>query len=282
MRRPTADDNEWRFFGFASHDYRIMQNTEVAEVVDLLTDVWPIETVGALEEGKTIFFVLQADSTTVAGDEVKNYFLVTDTRDGGTSLKIAFTPVRVVCWNTLVSGLKQSMVTVPLTHYGDLSGMLEMRVNALKKLQAAQETTTAIFQKLAKQKMSSEDFDQILQAVFPLPKPSNLATLAQEFHPDQYPDIGEGLLERSMKAQTSHNYVTQYWLGKRENVRTLLAKYNDEFRKSANTLWAGVQVVAEFADWRPGSEDVPVSALWGARAVEKKRAFATALDLLKK
>jgi hypothetical protein len=25
-----------------------------------------------------------------------------------------------------------------------------------------------------------------------------------------------------------------------------------------------------------------VSALWGARAVEKKRAFATALDLLKK
>jgi hypothetical protein len=282
MREPIKEDPEWRFFGHASHDYRIMQNTEVADVVDLLTDVWSLETVGVLEEGKTIFFTLNAGAQNVAKDEIKQYFLVTDTRDGGTSLKIAFTPVRTVCWNTLTTGLKQSLVTIPLTHYGDLSAMLTMRVNALKKLQTAQETTMGIFAKLAKKKMTAEDFDTILEAVFPLPEKSRVAMLADEFKPENYPDIGEALIEKSMRAQTVWNYTTNYWLGKRENVRNLLVKFNDEFKASANTLWAGYNVVAEFADWRAGSEDVAISALWGARAQEKKRAFAQAQVLLKK
>ena len=52
----------------------------------------------------------------IAGEHHKLYYLITDHRDGLGALTIAFTPVRVVCQNTLTTGLNQAKVSVSLSH----------------------------------------------------------------------------------------------------------------------------------------------------------------------
>jgi hypothetical protein len=282
MREPTHDDPQYRFFGMASEKYAIIQNVELAEFVDSLTNKWSLETVGCLAQGKTIFFSMNAGQQSVAKEEIKNYFVVTDTRDGGTSLKVVFTPVRVVCQNTLITGLKQAIINIPLNHYGKLREDLGLRINALKKLQDAQDVTLGIFEKFTKTKMSSDVFDGMLRKVFPVPAKPNKALIVEEFHPDNYPDIGAALVASGNEALTDWNYLCAYYNEKRTDVGTLLEKFNDEQPKLANTLWAGYNVVVEYADFRPGSEQAGASALFGERAKEKKRAFDYAYALVRK
>src|SRR5262245_8041098 len=99
VRKPTKDDDKYRIFGYASKDYHIVTPQDLAATLNPLTVDWPVETMGSLGHGETSFMTLAAGQSQVAGEELNSYFLITDTVDGGTSIKIAFTPVRVVCQN---------------------------------------------------------------------------------------------------------------------------------------------------------------------------------------
>lgn len=63
-----------------------------------------LETAGSLKEGKRIWVLAQvrgAQAEIVPGDEVKGYLLLSNSHDGSQAVRVQFTTVRVVCWNTL-------------------------------------------------------------------------------------------------------------------------------------------------------------------------------------
>lgn len=280
LREPTSDDPEYRFFGFASPEYGIVQNMDIAKSLDTLTDDWPVETVGALGYGETIFITLDAGERKIKGEDLKLYFLVTDTRDGGTSMKIAFTPVRVACYNTLVTGLKSSLVTVSMDHVASIGSVFDSRVSLVKRLTAAQDSTLEIFDMMSKFKLKGKQFERVIEAAYPLPKRPKKAVVLDEVTVDESELVGM-LYDEASHANQLWEYYCQRALGLRDAASELFAKFNDEFPKTANTGWAVYNAVVETADFRNGSDSVPVSAIWGARAQEKKRAFTEVSSLMK-
>jgi len=280
FREPVTDDPEYRFLGVSSPSYTILQNIDIARIVDPLTDLWPVETIGALGVGETMFLTLDAGDDEVKGEHIRKFFLITDTKDGGTALKVAFTPIRVVCQNTLISGLRQSMVSDSIIHNLDTKNILSARVDMMQKMQRAIKETMASFDALASAVIEDDEAKVIFEAAYPYPNKSAKTSLLKEFDDTTGP-LELGLIyDKAKRAQTSYNY----WVEKADELRDgAFRNYEricDEHNSIARTPWAAYNSVVEFADFRGSREDFAKSALFGIRANEKKRAFAKAMEYI--
>lgn len=281
-REPVDDDPAWRYFGIASDKYGMVQNMQLAQMLDKLTVDWPVETVGALDGGKTVFFTLDAGTHEVGGKEsetVKKFFLVTDTKDGGTTLKIAFTPVRVVCQNTLVTGLKAATIQGALQHKGNIAGALEFRVDLISRLMKAERTVTAQFDKLAELILTEEDWERVIQVAYPYyPRPKKAMAL-DEFASEDAELLG-GLYAEATQAQELWEYYCERTDAFRAGAKELMLKFNDEQPEVANTGWALYNAIVECEDYRNGSDSVAISTLFGERSQTKRRAFDAVASMI--
>jgi len=92
-------------FGLVGEDYNVLQNREAFSFFDPIIQTGQVtyETAGALGRGERVWMLAKVDGDiTIKGkDLVKRYLLLSNGHDGRTALKIRFTPVRVVCQNTL-------------------------------------------------------------------------------------------------------------------------------------------------------------------------------------
>jgi hypothetical protein len=280
LREPTHDDPEHRFLGFASPEYGIMQNIDIAKAMDVLTDTWPCETVGALGVGETLFMTLDAGMFKIKGEDVKSYFLISDTRDGGTSMKIALTPVRVVCQNTLVTGLKQSMVSVSLEHVAGIGKTLESRLSLVKKMTAAKDVTIKTFEEMAKYSLKKSEVDFVLSKTYPTPKKPKKAGLLEETFTEEETKLISVLYQEASEANSLWEYYVTRSQILKDAASELFEKHNDEFKKTANTSWGLFNAIVESADFRRGSDSIAESCLFGARAQEKKRGFAALQEVM--
>ena len=280
FREPTRDDSEYRFLGVASPSYTILQNIDIARIVDPLTDLWPVETIGALGVGETMFLTLDAGDDEVKGEHIRKFFLITDTKDGGTSLKIAFTPIRVVCQNTLMSGLRESIISDAIIHNTDTKDILSARVDMMQKMQRAIKETMASFDALASAVIEDDEAKIIFEAAYPDPKKSAKTNLLEEFDDTSGP-LELGLIyDKAKHAEKSYNYWVNRAQDLRDGVFRNYERICDEHNSIARTPWAAYNSVVEFADFRGDREDSAKSALFGLKAGEKKRAFAKALEYI--
>ncbi len=281
VRHPTPDADKFEVLGYAQDTYGLLQNTELGAILDPLTERWPVESVGALKLGKTIFLSLDAGGGEVGGEEVHQYFLFTETKDGLTSAKFAFTPVRVVCQNTLVSGLKQAVVTATLPHHGDFEDDLNWRTSLLYQLQDVQEQVMASFNAMAAQRISAGMAKSIFTAAYPEPQvPQKIAIARALAEEKELAEEGDYIdVEQKEKwLQTTVDRMA----GRRGAANELFAKLNDEYPEIANTSWGAYNAVVEVEDFRGKENEGSLSStLFGSRAQAKKRAFNRALELVK-
>lgn len=89
--------------GAETHPY---QNAEGFEWFNEYVDkgLCTLETAGALRGGKLIWILakLKGDNTNIVGnDEVSKFLMISNSHDGTQSVRVGFTPIRVVCANTL-------------------------------------------------------------------------------------------------------------------------------------------------------------------------------------
>jgi hypothetical protein len=222
---------------------------------------------------------LKAGQSMIDGkDPVDNYFLVTDTKDGGTSLKIAFTPIRVVCQNTLVVGLKQATVSASLSHYAGMNDELSFRLKLLNKLQLAQSRTIDAFNRMAVSVLQPNQVVDIVTSAYPMPNRPRKAEMLDDVDEGQIEEL-EGLYDEMTNVQDLWLYHCQRAEAFREGAIQLIEKFNDENKHFANTAWAAYNGVVECEDYREGGDSVFISQLWGTRAQTKRRAFNAALQL---
>ena len=89
--------------GVVSDRYRIVQNEEAFQFTDdLLGEGVTYETAGSLQGGKKVWMLAKLpEKYIIAGDEVTPYLVFFNSHDGSSGVKVAMTPVRVVCQNTL-------------------------------------------------------------------------------------------------------------------------------------------------------------------------------------
>lgn len=162
--------SDGKVLGVVGKRYQIVQNTDAFKFTDsLLGEGVTYETAGSLNDGKTIWLLAKMpDKYTILGDKIDPYICFTNTHDGSGAVKVAMTPVRVVCQNTLNMALGSAKRTWSARHVGSIDAKLR---EAEETLQFAHEYMTAIndtFEELYKVKLSDFEVRSILNKVIPI------------------------------------------------------------------------------------------------------------------
>ena len=146
--------------GFVKQKYTIVQNREAFKFFDDAVGEnkakW--ETAGWFGNGERIFVSAKLpDTTLVKGDPVDNYLLFTNSHDGSGGVKILFTPIRVICQNTLTAAIRNATNYVSYRHTQSVHSNIEEAYKVLGISKKMQEYTSDIYNLLASIKMTDED-----------------------------------------------------------------------------------------------------------------------------
>jgi phage/plasmid-like protein (TIGR03299 family) len=107
--------------GVVGKDYEIVQNVNAFEFFDAIVgggDGILYETAGALGKGERIFITAKLPGYIRVGKEdlIEQYLFLTTSHNGFGSITAAFTPVRVVCHNTLNAALGNHSNAIKIRH----------------------------------------------------------------------------------------------------------------------------------------------------------------------
>jgi phage/plasmid-like protein (TIGR03299 family) len=115
--------------GVVGKDYEIVQNTDAFSFFDAIVggDGIQYETAGALGKGERIFITAKLPGYIKVGqtDLIERYLFLTTSHDGLGSITAAFTPVRIVCNNTLNAALQDCVNSIKIRHTAGAKEKLE-------------------------------------------------------------------------------------------------------------------------------------------------------------
>jgi len=99
----TSDNS---VFSIVSDKYQTFQNVEAFSFFDplLANKSCTLESAGSLRGGKFVWVLAKiaaGDAEISSGDQITSYLLLSNAHDGSRAITVAFTPIRVVCWNTM-------------------------------------------------------------------------------------------------------------------------------------------------------------------------------------
>ncbi len=114
-------DTDRKVLGVVTGRYKVVQNHEAFAFTDgLLKEGVRYETAGSLQGGRRIWLLAHMPHDyIIAGERFDPYFLFSSTHDGSGAVKVALTPIRVVCQNTLnlaLSTAKRSWSMIVAAH----------------------------------------------------------------------------------------------------------------------------------------------------------------------
>ena len=118
--------------GIVSEKYKVVQNADAFRFTDnLLGEGVTYETAGSLQGGRRVWMLAKMpERYIIAGDEITPYLVVMNSHDGSSGIKVAMTPIRVVCMNTLNLALNTAKRTWAAKH----------TENVMNRVYEAQET----------------------------------------------------------------------------------------------------------------------------------------------
>lgn len=121
------------------------------------------------------------DAIKVANTDITDkYLLLSNSHDGNSAVQIKFTPIRVVCNNTLTLALRQGPPAVWVSHTKDIHKRLELAKRTLGIIHRGYEEIEAAFQNMARVDMDDQRLRRYLKQVFPDPRDRKDRAAAQE------------------------------------------------------------------------------------------------------
>ena len=110
-------------------DYEVVQNTDAFAFFDSIVggDGIFYETAGALGKGERVFITAKLPGYIMVQkkDLIEKYLFLTTSHDGSGAITAAFTPVRIVCNNTLNMALRNCESRITIRHTKDARNRLE-------------------------------------------------------------------------------------------------------------------------------------------------------------
>lgn len=168
-------DKDHKFLGIVTDRYKIVQNSEAFSFTDeLLGEGVTYETAGSLATGKRVWMLAKMEGRMMTDEEVDPYLVFTNSHDGSAAIRVAITPVRVVCQNTLNLALNTAKRHWSCIHTGDIKYKMEEARMTLMNADHYMEALEEEFGELKLKKMSDEKVMEFIEKLLPLSEDSTL------------------------------------------------------------------------------------------------------------
>lgn len=249
-------------FGLVGEEYNVLQNREAFSFFDPIIKTGQVsyETAGALGHGERVWLLAKVDGNIVVkGDDVvERYLLLSNGHDGRTALKIRFTPVRVVCQNTLNYALASGRDLLSSHHGHGMDRRIDRAQETVGIILKQYDSLTNTYKRFAEVQMNPDRLGRYLGEVFPLPK------------------------RRSNQGERSY----QAAVTRVNHLRLTSERLFDQGRGNGvaaikGTLWAAYNGVTELVDHHlayGNAEQRMASVCFGEGEQTKQLAFAVALQ----
>ena len=177
--KANVRDTDRKVLGVVSDRYKVVQNVEAFSFTDeLLGHGVRYETAGSLSGGRRVWLLARLPREyIIAGERISPYLVFSNTHDGSGSVKVAVTPVRVVCNNTLNLALETAQRSFSMVHTGNISDKITEARDTLFKAESYMDRLGAEFEQLHQQKVTDAEVQNYIELLIPL---ESNATRTQE------------------------------------------------------------------------------------------------------
>jgi phage/plasmid-like protein (TIGR03299 family) len=244
--------------GFVRDRYSVLQNLEAFSFFDILLQDLGARyvTAGAIGKGERIWLLVRMpmEFEPLLGDKVHSYCLLTNSHDGSTGVEVRFTPIRVVCRNTLNGAIQGVNSTVSIRHTLGVRDKLAAAAEILRQYNAHYEKLGEVYKSLASLKVDDEMVEGYITNLYG--------------NPMEMPD-GRG---RSITLNNIQMYRSRLANGMGVDIPGV-----------AHTAWWLYNAATETTDYDRkfhSGTDKASGLLWGSGATFKQKALDSAVALL--
>ena len=257
--RATYRMTDGKIFGVVGPGYTPLQNNDAFSWFQPLLDSGEValHTAGALQEGRKVWVLAKVNKPALEiadGDMVERFVLLSNSHDGTRAVRVGFTPIRVVCANTLRmahDASDEANRLVKVLHTKNVMGAIEGLRDMMQVANASFEATAEQYRKLARFHVSKADMRKYVKVVLGVEKE----------------DDGK------LPAQT---------LTKIREILVLAEKgKGNDAPAVRGTLWAAYNGLTEYLGTSYGrSQDRRIDALWfGQNATLSSKALEIAIAM---
>ena len=168
--RANVRDMDRRVLGVVTDRYKVIQNEEAFAFTDeLLGEGVRYETAGSLQGGRKVWLLAHLPQEyIISGEHISPYLVFSNTHDGSGAIKVALTPIRVVCNNTLNLALNTAKRSWSMIHTGDIRGKMEEAKDTLFMAKRYMDELGKEFETLRKISMSDKTVMQYIEELLPV------------------------------------------------------------------------------------------------------------------
>lgn len=155
--------------GLVTDRYEIVQNEDAFTFFDPIIERGEAiyQTAGVLGNGERVFITAKLpDDIQVAGEKVEQYLLITNGHDGKNAVRIGFTPIRVVCNNTLTAALGDLKNSHTIFHFNNPQEQLKEAHKVMGLASTYMTDITKIFDEMAEVRLSDNQLMAFIEDIF--------------------------------------------------------------------------------------------------------------------
>lgn len=255
----TVRTDQNKVLGIVGSTYTPLQNSEAFKFFDSIVgaDQAIYHTAGCLLDGKVVWILAKLPGEIIVTNEdiTEKYLLLSNSHDGSSAVQIKFTPIRVVCNNTLTMAFADEQY-LSVYHQHDIKSRLSEVPKIMNIVNKRYSHIEETLKQLTKIQMTDITLDKYLLEIFPDPKNRK----------------DEKIYEYALAKARSNRSWSKYFF---ENG------VGNKLPGVSGSLWSAYNGVTELIDHKitKQSSERKLNMIWfGDGAVVKGKAYKTAVD----
>ena len=168
--KANVRDSDRKVLGVVTDRYRVIQNDEAFAFTDgLLGEGVKYETAGSLQGGRKVWLLAHMPHEyIISGERISPYLLFSNTHDGSGAIKVALTPIRVVCQNTLNLALAGAKRSWSMIHTGDIREKMQEAKDTLFLAEKYMDELGKEFEVLRMKKLTDKQVMEYIEILLPV------------------------------------------------------------------------------------------------------------------
>ena len=168
--KANVRDGDRKVLGVVTNRYRIIQNEEAFGFTDaLLGEGVRYETAGSLQGGRKVWLLARLPHEyIISGERISPYLVFSNAHDGSGAVRVALTPIRVVCNNTLNLALSTAKRSWSMMHTGNVQEKLEEAKDTLFRAETYMDSLGKEFDELRKKKLTDKQVMDYIEILLPM------------------------------------------------------------------------------------------------------------------